>query len=259
MPDGDLRVLIVDDEPLARELVREVLAPLAPVRIVGECGDGLTAVREIARLEPDLVLLDVQMPEVDGFGVLRRVGPNAMPEVIFVTAHEDYTLRAFDVHALDYVLKPIDPGRLEEAVSRARERMLAGRNGALVDRLAALLERAGAGGRGPATAPRTLTVRKGDAIRFIDLDRVDWLESARNYVRVHAGGDSHLVRSTLKGLARRLDAARFVRIHRSAVVNLDRVEELRALPGGDYAVSMSTGQKLRASRTYADRLLQRVR
>ncbi|HKK27825.1 MAG TPA: LytTR family DNA-binding domain-containing protein [Gemmatimonadota bacterium] len=258
MPDGDLRVLIVDDEPLARELVREVLAPLAPVRIVGECGDGLTAVREIARLEPDLVLLDVRMPEVDGFGVLRRVGPNAMPEVIFVTAHEDYTLRAFDVHALDYVLKPIDPDRLEEAVSRARERMLAGRNGQLVDRLAALLEREG-GGSGAATGPRTLTVRKGDAIRFIDLDDVDWLESARNYVRVHAGGDAHLVRATLKGLARRLDASRFVRIHRSAVVNLDRVRELRALPGGDYAVSMSTGQELRASRTYADRLLELVR
>lgn len=265
MPDAgrgrgrEVRALVVDDEPLARELVGEILEPVGWLSVVGACGDGVTAVREIGCLDPDLVLLDVQMPEVDGFEVIERVGPEAMPEVIFVTAHESYSLRAFEVHALDYVLKPLDPDRLREAVTHARGRLARGRTDDLVGRLAGLLEeRRGAAGGEDGGTPRTLTVRKGDAIRFVDVDEVDWLEAARNYVRVHAGEESYLVRSTLRSLARRLDPAGFVRIHRSAAVNLDRVAEVRPRPGGDYAVELTTGDRLRASRTYADRLLRQV-
>ena len=255
----DLRVLIVDDELLARDLVREILESIPNLTIVGECGDGLAATEEIARLDPDLVLLDVQMPEVDGFDVLQRVGADAMPEVVFVTAHEQYTLRAFQVHALDFVLKPIDPQRLREAIAHARERIVRGRHAALVDGLRGLLEEvtdAETGGR-PRGA-RRITVRKGDSIRFVALDDLDWLEAARNYVRLHAGEDSYLVRTTLKGLLRSLDDRRFLRIHRSAAINLERVGELRPLPGGDYAVTLRTGERLRASRTYADELLRLV-
>lgn len=260
MPDTEeLRVLVVDDEALARELVRGILEPVSGLTVVGECGDGLAAVEEIARLRPDLVLLDVQMPEVDGFDVLQRVGPDAMPEVVFVTAHEQYTLRAFQVHALDFVLKPIDPERLREAIAHARERIERGRRAALVDGLRGLLEEISeveptAGTR----VARHITVRKGDAIRFVALEELDWLEAARNYVRLHVGEDSYLVRSTLKGLLRSLSDRRFLRIHRSAAVNLERVGELRPLPGGDYAVTLRTGERLRASRTYADELLRLV-
>ena len=259
MPEGkeELRLLVVDDEALARDLVRQVLAPVEDVRIVGQCGDGLTAVQEIGRLRPDLVLLDIQMPEVSGFDVLERVGPDAMPEVIFVTAHEEHTLRAFEVHALDYVLKPIDPERLREAIGHARSRIGARGDVALVERLSALLREAEASSEGGvARSPDRITVRKGDTIRFVDLDDVKWLESARNYVRVHAGDASYLVRSSLKALLRRLNSERFVRIHRSAAVNLDHVEEARSRPGGDYAVALRGGETLRVSRTYADRLLE---
>lgn len=260
MRDADrVRTLVVDDEPLARQLVEEILAPLGWLSVVGSCGDGVSAVREIDRLRPDLVLLDVQMPEVDGFDVVERVGPGAMPEVIFVTAHEEYTLRAFEIHALDYVLKPLDPERLRDAVRHARDRLREGRGATLVEQLEGLLDRGDgtAAARG-APRPRTLTVRKGSAVRFLELDEVDWLEAARNYVRVHAGDESFLVRSSLEGLVERLGPRRFVRVHRSAAVNLDRVEEVRPRGSGDYAVSLKTGEKLRASRTYADRLLKLV-
>lgn len=260
MPEKEkLRVIVVDDEALARELVRDILDAVPDLTVVGECGDGLAAADEIARLHPDLVLLDVQMPEVDGFDVLQRVGPDAMPEVVFVTAHEQYTLQAFRVHALDFVLKPIDPERLREAVAHARERIVRGRRAALVDGLHGLLEEiaevgttAGSGGA------QRITVRKGDAIRFVGLEELDWLEAARNYVRLHVGDDSYLVRSSLKGLLSSLNDRRFLRIHRSAAVNLERVGELRPLPGGDYAVTLRNGERLRASRTYADELLRLV-
>ena len=260
MPENDeLRVIVVDDEPLARELVRDILLPIPDLTIVGECGDGLTATSEIARLHPDLVLLDVQMPEVDGFDVLQRVGPDAMPEVVFVTAHEQYTLDAFRVHALDFVLKPIDPERLEAAVEHARERIVRGRRAALVDGLRGLLgEVAELEADARQGRARRITVRKGGTVRFVAFDELDWLEAARNYVRLHVGEDSYLVRSTLKGLLRSLDDRRFLRIHRSAAVNLERIDELRSLPGGDYAVTLRNGERLRASRTYADDLLRLV-
>lgn len=254
-----IRTILVDDEPLGRERLRTLLAEADDFEVIAECADGREAIEAIAEHEPELVFLDVQMPEVDGFDVLQRVGPDAMPEVVFVTAHEQYTLDAFRVHALDFVLKPIDPERLEAAVEHARERIVRGRRAALVDGLRGLLGEiaeleADTGQR----RARRITVRKGDTIRFVALDELDWLEAARNYVRLHVGENSYLVRSTLKGLLRSLDDRRFLRIHRSAAVNLERVGELRPLPGGDYAVTLRNGERLRASRTYADDLLRLV-
>jgi two-component system LytT family response regulator len=254
--DDPLRVLVVDDEALARDLVCELLDGMPRVRVVGRCGDGMVAVDEIGRLGPDLVLLDVQMPEVDGFDVLQRIGPDAMPEVVFVTAHEEYMLRAFRVHALDYVLKPVDPARLEDAVRHARRRIASGRRAALVERLEGLLEEVD-GRRGSRRgAPRRITVQKGEAIRFIEVEELTWLEAARNYVRLHAGDETFLVRSSLKDLLSTLGEGPFLRIHRSAAVNLEKVDEIRPLPGGDYAVRLLGGERLRASRTYADALLR---
>lgn len=258
--DGEsLRVLVVDDEPLARELLTEMLASIPRVEVVGRCEDGMSAVEEIGNLRPDLVLLDVQMPGFDGFDVLERVGPGAMPEVVFVTAHEEHAVRAFQVHALDYVLKPVDRERLRDAVQRAFHRVFRSSEATLAEQLQGVLDSlVTGGGLNEPPPPRRITVHKGDAIRFIEVSKLAWLEAARNYVVLHADDDTFLLRSTLKDLLRSLHRGPFVRIHRSAAVNLDKVDAVRPLPGGDYAVWLHGGEKLRASRTYAEELLQRI-
>lgn len=252
-----VRLLIVDDEPLARDVVRRVAASMDGVEIVGECEDGQEAVQAIAALRPELVLLDVQMP-MGGFDVIERVGVDAMPEVVFVTAHEEHLLHAFEVHAIDYVLKPFRPDRLESAIAHARTRIETGRNAALGDRLSTLLEeiRETRGGR---TFASRIAVRDGDRVRFVALADVAWIEAAGNYVRLHTDEQTHLVRHSLKGLLRRLDPAIFVRIHRSAVVNMGRIEELHSWFGGDYVAVLRGGERLRVSRTYRDELLRVVR
>ena len=255
--DGEvLRIVVVDDEAPARAFVRSVLAEEPTVRIVAECPDGPSAVEAIRREAPDLVLLDVQMPEMDGFGVLETVGLDAMPEVVFVTAHEEFTLQAFAVHAFDYILKPCAPERLLAAVRQVRDRVAVAADDALEERLRALVAEFRAGAGDPAGRwARRLTVREGDRIRFVRLADVDWIEAARNYVRLHVGAERHVVRISLQALVRRLDPAQFVRIHRSAVVNLDRVREVQAWVGGEYVAMLADGQKLRVSRGYRDALL----
>lgn len=254
----EIRILVVDDEPLARQFVRSVLEDIPGVQIVGECADGVAAIEKIRREAPDLVLLDIQMPEVSGFDVIEQVGIASMPEVIFVTAHEEYTLRAFEVHALDYVVKPFDPARLRSAVEHARKQIpRAGRGDAsLAERLASLLE--GRDGQQLARYARRLMVRHGQHIQFIPLEQVHWLESARNYVRVHVGKDTHLVRASLKGLLPLLDPSHFVRVHRSAAVNLEWIREVQPWFGGDYVAILEGGVKLRVGRTYRDQLLKLV-
>jgi two-component system LytT family response regulator len=260
---ASLRVLLVDDEPLARDSLRLILASDPQVEIVGECGDGASAVTAIRALSPDLVFLDVRMPELDGFGVVDAVGPERMPAVVFVTAYDEHAVRAFEVHALDYVLKPFDDDRLRAALSRAREHLALTRDGALSRRLAALLAGApdASGSRAPdESAParwlERLQVPVGDRIRLVRVEDVDWIEGAGNYVRVHSGREKHLVRATLAALERELDPRRFVRIHRSAIVNVDRVRELEPYTGGDYIAFLQDGRKLRVSRTYRERLLE---
>jgi len=253
-----LRALIVDDEPLARDCVRLALAKQPGIRVVGECADGEQAVDEILAHRPDLVFLDVQMPGLDGFGVVEQVGAERMPAVVFVTAFDEHALRAFEVHAADYVLKPFDDARFADAVRHATRQLRSGDE--LRQRLDALLTevRGGGSGSGAGRPITRLMVQVKDRIRFVRTDEVDWLEAAGNYVRVHAGTQAHLIRATLAGLCEQLDPARFVRIHRSTVVNVDRIREVQPWFGGDYIAILEDDRQLRVSRSFRDALLRPV-
>jgi len=265
-----MTAIIVDDEPLARDCVRVALRQEPGVEVVAECEEGEGAVAAIRAHAPDLVFLDVQMPGLDGFGVVERIGPDRMPAVVFVTAYDAHALRAFQVHAVDYVLKPFDDARLSTAVARVRERLLARDDRDLVRRLSAMLRDWRAvrqpGGEEeeplpqPAAAPAErltrFAVREDDRIRFVRAEDVDWIESAGNYVRLHVGERRHRVRGTMGAVLERLDPRRFVRIHRSAAVNLDRVREVQPWFGGDYVAILHSGRQLRVSRTYAPALVR---
>jgi two-component system, LytTR family, response regulator len=248
-----LRVLVVDDEPLAREGVRLLLARLPDVTVVGEAGDGREAVAAVRRLRPDLVLLDVQMPGPDGFAVVEALASEPLPLVIFVTAHDVHAVRAFDVHALDYVLKPIVPARLADAVDRARAEIARGAAGRGME---AATDRAGADG-GPAAAPYAtrFAVRDRDRFLLVRAADLDWVESAANYVRLSARGRDYLLRGTMAEMERRLDPAVFTRIHRSTIVNTSRIREIRPDPHGDFDVVLIDGRTLRMSRNYRHGLL----
>ncbi|MFO0965190.1 MAG: LytTR family DNA-binding domain-containing protein [Gemmataceae bacterium] len=242
-----VRTLIVDDEPLARQRLRALLTTDADVALLGECGDGAEAVTELGRLRPDLVFLDVQMPVLDGFGVLQALGADWAPEVIFVTAHDHYALKAFEVHALDYLLKPFDKARFASALERAKARI---RQGAGLDeRVQALLQSVQ-----PRSGPERLIVKSAGRIYFIRIDDVDWIEAAANYVRLHVGKEDHLLRESLTALEKRLDPARFARIHRSTIVNLERIRELQPVFHGDYVLILRDGTELAVSRNFRDKL-----
>lgn len=247
-----LRALIVDDEPLARERLRTLLKADPEVEIAAECADGRKAIAAIHKHAPDLVFLDVQMPEVDGFAVIEAVGPARMPAVIFVTAYDKYALRAFEVHALDYLLKPFDRERFTRALERAKTRLqhdAAGRSGELGPRLLALLEALKAGAR----PVERLVIKSGGRVIFLRAEEIDWIEAAGNYVRLHAGREAHLLRETMSALEARLDAGRFRRIHRSTMVQLDRIKEMQPDFHGDYQVLLRDGTRLTLSRTYREK------
>lgn len=245
-----IRALIVDDEPLGRERIRTLLREDSEVEIVGEAADGRRAIAAVERLKPDLLFLDVQMPEMDGFAVLDAIVGKHMPAIIFVTAYDRYAVQAFEVHALDYLLKAFDRERFGQAVERAKKTIRQSREGALGERLAGLLEDL------ESRKPRAtrLVIKSGGRIFFLPVDEIDWVEAADNYVCIHAGSERHLMRETLQGLEGRLDPARFLRIHRSAIVNIDRVRELQPLFHGDYSVLLSDGTELTLSRSYRDKL-----
>jgi two-component system LytT family response regulator len=244
-----LRTLIIDDEPLARRRLRQLLQDEPRVDIVGECEDGPSAVAAVRRLEPDLLFLDVQMPGMDGFDVIAELGASACPALIFVTAFDRYAVKAFDVHAVDYLLKPFSRARLSLALDR-----VGGRTGAdlgLARKLTALMA--------DLQASRPLTrfvVKDGERVYFVRVDDVDWLEAAGHYVCLHADGATHVIRDTLSRLESRLDANRFVRVHRSAIVNLDHIKELRAAFHGEYEIVLHTGERLASSRTAGPRIQQ---
>ena len=247
-----VRTLIVDDEPLARERVRQLLAEEADVEIVGEFEDGLTALEAIRKQGPDLVFLDVQMPELDGFGLLTQLDPTRLPAIIFVTAHDQFALRAFEVHALDYLLKPFDQERFRTALDHARAWLARRGSEELDTRLSSLL----ADLRGPATpkVPDRLAVKTGGRVILLKAEEIDWVEAADNYVSLHVGVASHLLRETMNSIEHRLPSHRFLRISRSTIVNLDRVRELQPLFHGEYAVILTDGTRLTLSRGYRDRL-----
>jgi len=247
-----VRVLIVDDEAVARRRVRRLLAADSDIAVVGECADGASALKAIARDRPDIVFLDVQMPELDGFEVVRSVPPADLPGIVFVTAFDRYALQAFDVHAIDYLLKPYTRERFRLALARVRERLA--RRGA-DDRMTALLDHLSATRR----YPTRVAVRSADHFVVVDWSDVDWVEAADNYVKLHVGAKEYLLRDTLAAIEKQLDPNRFARIHRSAIVQLDRVAELHSATHGDFDVLLRGGTRLTLSRTWGERVQRAFR
>lgn len=255
-----LRVLIVDDEMLARQRLRRLVQAEPDAEVIGECVDGRAAVTAIRSQRPDVVLLDVQMPELDGFGVLHALQGEPTPRVVFVTAYDDYAVRAFDVHAVDYVLKPVDAERFRVAFDRARQSYA---HAAAADRLGQLLETvrrvADAGGAGPAPAYASRLLVKDDGrMFFVKVADVDWIEADRNYVRLHVGSTTHTLRDRISRLEETLDPRVFARIHRSTIVNLNRIQEMQQWFSGDYVVILQNGTRLRLSRHYREQVERQI-
>lgn len=244
-----IRAVIVDDEELARSRVRNLLKPEADVEVVAECPDGHAAVAAIKKHHPDLLLLDVQMPEVDGFRVLEMVGEQQRPVVIFVTAYDRYALRAFDALALDYLLKPFNRSRFQKALQRARVQIAREQRDRVDERLAALLKQV----RAPAKYLDRLVIRSAGRVVFLRTADVQWFEACANYVRLHAGKDTHMLRGTMNSLESQLDPAKFARIHRSTIVQLDCVKELQSSFDGEHVVVLHDGTRLLMSRGYRHR------
>ena len=248
-----IRVLIVDDEPLARRFIRRMLKDDQEVSIIGECKNGLEAVAAIREKSPDLLFLDVQMPELDGFMVLETLGLENAPQVIFVTAYEQYAIRAFEIHALDYLLKPFDQARFNKALGHAKERLTVSPQDETERRqLTALLENIK---QRPKFLER-LIIKADGRIIFLKTEEIDWLEADDKYVHLHVGKTSHMVRQTLSGMEAQLDPEKFLRIHRSTIVNLERIKELQALFGGEHTVILNDGTELTLSRNYKDKLFE---
>ena len=243
-----LRVLIVDDEPAARRGLRRMIGREADLVVAGESGDGEAAVSAIRELRPDLVLLDIQMPGLDGFEVIEAVGAASMPPVIFVTAFDEHALRAFDVHAIDYVLKPVDPERLHAALLRARNRLSQGGGEALLSLLREL------GRPGGTEFARRLVIKSTRGSLLVDMNDVEGFRAARNYVEVETAGKTHLLRETLSELEARLDPKRFVRVSRSSIVRIDRIRAILPAFNGDAVLVLANGARVAASRRYRDRL-----
>jgi two-component system, LytTR family, response regulator len=245
-----LRTLIVDDEPLAREWVRNGLQDEPDIEIVAECGDGFEAVKAVTELKPDLMLLDVQMPGLDGFGVLASLEAEDLPAVIFVTAFDRYALKAFDAHAVDYLMKPFSSERLHDAVERARTQIHRSSERDLKAALHALLEDI----QRERAYPEWLLIKKEDRSVFLRVADIDWIESSRNNVRLHVGKEIYVFHETTTGIESKLDPKKFFRIHRSTIVNIEKIKEMHPWFNGDYAVTLKDGTKLTLSSTYRERL-----
>ena len=267
-----LRVLIVDDEAFARQRLRRLLTEESDIEVVGEASNGREAISMITTHNPDVVLLDVQMPRVDGFGVLRGLDGPA-PLVIFVTAFDEHAVAAFDVHAFDYILKPVDPTRFSAAIARARSEIAKSSAAERHAKLVAFLDAGAAaqardqaspsaetppvsGGRAPLDR---LLVKEEGRMYFVPVGEIDWIEAFGNYAKLHTGQRTHLIRETMATLERALDARKFARIHRSTIVNLDRIKQMDLWGSGDYMVRLADGTQLKLSRWYRDRLEARLR
>jgi len=250
----DVRVVIADDEPLVRRGLRAFVEASPGVSLVGEARNGREAVDIIRAQRPDLLFLDVQMPELDGFGVLQALAGEPVPVVVFVTAYDEYAIRAFDVHAVDYLLKPFDEDRFRTALGRARSRLGERRADTLDQRLEAVLSAL----RAREQYADRLLVKSEGRVTVVQVEDVDWIEAADNYARVHTARGRYLVREPIKSLERKLDPRHFARVHRSAIVNLARVRELQPMFGGEYVIILSTGTKLTLSRGYRDAFRDRL-
>jgi two-component system, LytTR family, response regulator len=253
--NAPLRALIVDDEALSRRRIRKMLSAHRDIEILDECADGRSAVTAIRSLHPDLVFLDIQMPELDGFGVVREIGPDQMPAVIFVTAYDRHALRAFEVHALDYLLKPFDARRLSAAITVARRRYRPhGPDDRTTSRLTKLLETLETRSR---YSPRVLVKTPGRVL-VVPVEDLDWAQAQGKHVHLHCGKTTHVSRQTLQDLESRLDPTDFVRIHRSTIVAVASIRELQPVFNGDYAVILRDGTELTLSRTFRERVQERL-
>ena len=258
-----MKVLIVDDEPLARQVVRRALARMPDVRCVGECATREDAVAAVVDRRPDVVLLDVQLGRTTAFDIIEEIGVDAMPLVVFVTAYDRHALKAFEVHALDYVLKPVDPDRLREALDRAAAFLALQRGATLAERLEGLLAQHMAA-PAPATVPpplsQRLVVRDGESLLLLEPSQVDWIESAGNYVRVHSGARAYLARTTMDRVAQRLTAGgNFIRVRRSALINVRALTKVERYGKGTFVVHLRTGTKVISGRFYHPELRRLLR
>jgi two-component system, LytTR family, response regulator len=251
-----IRAVLVDDEPLALRRLRRLLAGERDIQIVDECTDGKKAAEAIGRHAPDLVFLDIQIPELDGFQVLESLSAEQLPVVVFVTAYDEHALRAFDAHALDYLLKPVARERFRESLDRARERVLERRAAGVVDARLLALHGERVAHRDDGRSLTRIAVKGSGRAFFVRTDDVDWIEAADNYVRLHVGPTSHLVRESLRTLEGKLDPELFLRVHRSAIVNIDAIRELQPWFHGDHVIILRSGTRLTCSRRYDERLRQ---
>ena len=245
-----IRTLIVDDEELARDRIQSLLEQQPDVEIVGVCNDGVAALEAIERHQPDLVFLDVQMPGMTGFEVVENLDPQQAPAIVFVTAHDGHAIRAFEIHALDFLLKPFDQTRFEKALDRARGKVKVSKGTVIDSHLVSLLEEL----REERRYPERLIVKSSGRVFFVRTEEIDWVEASGNYVKIHTKSEAHLLRESMKNMEAKLDPKIFVRIHRSAIVNIDRIKELEPWFHGEYIVIMRDGTRLTASRVFSDRL-----
>ncbi len=245
-----IRTIVSDDEPLAREKLRILLASETGVRIVAECRDGRQTIDALQTYKPDLLLLDIQMPGADGFQVLSAIPADDMPLVVFTTAYDQYAIRAFETHAVDYLLKPFDHERLHKAIERIRSELLKTNDREMTQRILDLL----AGTRAESRVTKRLAIKAAGRVVFLDVEEIDWVEAAANYVRLHVGKESHLLRESIGRISERLDPDRFVRVHRSTIVNVRRIKELQPCNSGEYIVVLKDGKELSCSRGYRTEL-----
>jgi len=249
-----IRVLLSDDEALARERLRSLLEDEPDLEIVAECGDGKSAIALIKREKPDLVFLDIQMPEIDGFGVVSALRDQPMPLTIFVTAYDRYAMKAFEVHALDYLLKPVAKDRLSEALGHARKQLAQPSEAMFQRRVLNLLSELDA----RPSAPQRIVIKADGEIVCLKPNEIDWAESAGNYVCLHVGAATHILRETITSLESRLGHHQFLRVHRSTLVNVDRIKTLRPSLYGDYSILLRDGTKLTLSRGFRENVLKRL-
>jgi two-component system LytT family response regulator len=251
--DGTWRAVIVDDEPRSRAIVRRMLSAYPTFKIVAECANGYDALAAVSEFLPHLMLLDIQMPEIDGFEVLKKINLDQLPVVAFLTAFDQYAVRAFEVHALDYLLKPFDEERFASMMQRVEERLTGGDGGVYAQRVFTMLETLTAA----SSYAERFVVRLRGKILVIPVAEVDWIKAEDNYIRIHSGSSSYLDRETLSELCARLDPKKFVRVHRSALINVDRIKEVMVI-NGEYELVLQSGVRIALSRTYRDEFFSRL-
>jgi two-component system LytT family response regulator len=248
-----MRVIVADDESLARDKLRLMLASEPGIQVVAECGNGAETLEALSSYKPELLFLDIKMPDLDGFQVLNKAAEGHMPIVIFTTAYDQHAVKAFEAHALDYLLKPFDCERLRQAVDRARNELLKANDREATQRILQYLS-----DTRPASVGRRLIIRAGGRVVFLSFDEIDWVEAAANYVRIYVGKQGYLLRRGIGEIADRLDPLQFIRIHRSAIVNVQKIKELQPVNSGEYIVVLKDGKELSCSRGYRAGLQQLI-